>query len=331
MLLPIAALVVGILLLILSADRFVDGAAATARRFGMPPLLIGMIIIGFGSSAPEMVISAMSAMDGNPGIAIGNALGSNIANIALILGLTALVSPIAVKSSVVVTELPALAGLTAVAGVLIFTDGVLSRFDGVVLILLFFVLMGWSIYQGRRSPQDDDLALQVEKELQDQMSLPVALLSLVGGLVFLVISSRMLVWGGVEVALTLGVSELIIGLTIVAIGTSLPELASSLAAVRKNEHELAIGNVIGSNMFNTSLVLGIAGSISPTVLEPEVMTRDFPVMIVLTLILFFVTYWFRGPGTGQINRVEGGALLTCYVGYTTALIVMAISQASQVP
>lgn len=327
MLMPIAALVAGILVLIVSADRFVEGAAVTARRFGMPPLLIGMVVIGFGSSAPEMVISTLSALAGNPGIAIGNALGSNIANIALILGLTALIAPIAVKSSVVVTELPALAVLTAVAGILVFTDGNLSRFDGVVLIGSFLAIMAWSIHQGLNAPADD-LALEVERELKQDMSMTMAVLSLVGGLIFLIISSRLMVWGGVEVAGALGISDLIIGLTVVAIGTSLPELASSLAAVRKGEHELAIGNVIGSNMFNTSIVLGIAGTISPTVLERDVITRDFPFMGLLTLILFLVTYWFRGPGTGQINRFEGGCLVLGYIGYTIVLVVMAINQAS---
>ena len=326
--LPISALVAGILILIVSADKFVEGAAATARRFGMAPLLIGIVIIGFGSSAPEMVISALSAMNGNPGIAVGNALGSNIANIALILGVTALLSPIAVKSSIVVTELPALALLTAAAGVLLLTDGNLSRFDGIVLIVSFLIIMGWLVYNALQS-SDDEIATILETELTETMSLPKAVTMLVLGLVFLVISSRMMVWGGVEVAEALGISDLIIGLTIVAVGTSLPELASSIAAVRKNEHELALGNVIGSNMFNISIVLGIAGTIAPTTLDRDVLTRDFPFMGLLTLILFLVTYWFRGPGTGRINRFEGGFLLLGYVGYTLVLVMMAMSQSAQ--
>ncbi len=326
--LPISALVAGILILIVSADKFVEGAAATARRFGMAPLLIGIVIIGFGSSAPEMVISALSAMNGNPGIAVGNALGSNIANIALILGVTALLSPIAVKSSIVVTELPALALLTAAAGVLLLTDGNLSRFDGIVLIVSFLIIMGWLVYNALQS-SDDEIATILETELTETLSLPKAVTMLVLGLVFLVISSRMMVWGGVEVAEALGISDLIIGLTIVAVGTSLPELASSIAAVRKNEHELALGNVIGSNMFNISIVLGIAGTIAPTTLDRDVLTRDFPFMGLLTLILFLVTYWFRGPGTGRINRFEGGFLLLGYVGYTLVLVMMAMSQSAQ--
>lgn len=326
--LPISALVAGILILIVSADKFVEGAAATARRFGMAPLLIGIVIIGFGSSAPEMVISALSALNGNPGIAVGNALGSNIANIALILGVTALLSPIAVKSSIVVTELPALALLTAAAGVLLLTDGNLSRFDGIVLIVSFLIIMGWLVYNALQS-SDDEIATILETELTETMSLPKAVTMLVLGLVFLVISSRMMVWGGVEVAEALGISDLIIGLTIVAVGTSLPELASSIAAVRKNEHELALGNVIGSNMFNISIVLGIAGTIAPTTLDRDVLTRDFPFMGLLTLILFLVTYWFRGPGTGRINRFEGGFLLLGYVGYTLVLVMMAVSQSAQ--
>lgn len=326
--LPISALVAGILILVVSADKFVEGAAATARRFGMAPLLIGIVIIGFGSSAPEMVISALAALNSNPGIAVGNALGSNIANIALILGVTALLSPIAVKSSIVVTELPALALLTAAAGVLLLTDGNLSRFDGFVLIVSFLIIMGWLIYNAPES-SDDEIASILETELTETMSLPKAVTMLMLGLVFLVISSRMMVWGGVEVAEAMGISDLIIGLTIVAVGTSLPELASSIAAVRKNEHELALGNVIGSNMFNISIVLGIAGTIAPTTLDRDVLTRDFPFMGLLTLILFLVTYWFRGPGTGRINRFEGGFLLLGYVGYTLVLVMMAVSQSAQ--
>ncbi len=327
MLLPIAALLGGILILMISADRFVEGSASTARQLGLPPLLIGMVIIGFGSSMPEMVISGLSAWAGNPGLALGNALGSNIANIALILGFTALLSPIAVRSSIVVNELPALAGLTAVAGGLMLFDQHLSRIDGLILIGLFIVLMGWSIRRSLIS-QDDEIAAIFEAELEDPKPLGYAIGELVVGLVFLVISSRVMVWGGIECARALGISDLIIGLTVVAIGTSLPELASSIAAVRKNEHELALGNVLGSNMFNTSIVLGIAAVITPTAVESDVMTRDFPFLGVLTLVLFLVTYWFRGPGTGLINRAEGFFLLMGYVGYTIVLITMAINQAS---
>lgn len=327
MLLPIAALLGGIVLLVFSADKFVDGAAATAKRAGLPPLLIGMMVIGFGSSMPEMVISALSALDGNPGLALGNAFGSNIANIALILGVTALISPIAVKSTVLWRELPLLTAITVVTAAILYIDRELDRVDGWLLIGLFLTVMGWSIYEGIKTPSDQ-LADAVESQLRELLSLPVALTYLLLGLVFLVVSSRILVWGGIEVASRLGISDLVIGLTIVAIGTSLPELASSIAAVRKQEHELALGNVIGSNMFNTSIVVGITGSISPTLLEPAILSRDFPLLGALTAALFLMGYSFRGPGTGRINRLEGAILLVAYVGYNALLVGTTLASAS---
>ena len=219
------AIVVGLLLLIWSADRFVEGSASTARHFGMPPLLIGMVIIGFGTSAPEMVVSALAASQGNPGIALGNAYGSNITNIALILGLTALISPIAVHSQILRKELPILTGITALAAWQVL-DGEITRFDAWVLLGVFGGLMTWTIWQGMQQ-QADTLGDEMEQELSVRtMPIRRAVFWLVIGLVLLVISSRILVWGAVEVAQRFGVSDLIIGLTIVAIGTSLPELAS---------------------------------------------------------------------------------------------------------
>lgn len=323
MLLPSIALFGGIVLLVISADRFVEGAAATAKHLGVPPLLIGILVIGFGSSMPEMVISALSAMNGNPGLALGNAFGSNIANIALILGFTAMISPVAVHSNVLARELPYLMAVTAAMAMLFYWDGTLDRQDGVILMILFMIVMGWSIYTGL-STKEDEFADMVAEELKEAMSLRLAATYLVVGLVFLVISSRIMVWGGVEIAQALGISDLIIGLTIVAIGTSLPELASSIAAVRKNEHDLAIGNVIGSNLFNTSIVIGIAGLISPTALEPEIMTRDMPVLAFLTLVLFAMCYDFRGE-SGRINRWEGIILLIAYFSYTLLLLATALS------
>ncbi|WP_461516627.1 calcium/sodium antiporter [Porticoccus sp.] len=316
MLIPVLAVLAGLVILVWSADQFVDGAASTARYFGMPPLLIGMVIVGFGTSAPEMVVSALAASQGNPGIALGNAYGSNITNIALVLGVTALISPIAVHSKVLRKELPILILLTALAAFQLW-DGEVSRTDAWVLLAVFTVLMGWSIHQGLRN-KGDVLGNEVAEELAiSAMPLRQALLRLTGGLILLVASSRLLVWGAVDIAQGLGVSDLIIGLTIIAVGTSLPELASSLIATRKGEHDIALGNVLGSNIFNTLAVVGIAGAIHPMGVGPEVLTRDVLVMAGLTLSLFVFCYGFRGPG--RINRFEGAILLAAYIGYNSYL------------
>lgn len=322
MLLAFAAIVAGLIVLVWSADRFVDGASATAVHAGMPPLLIGMLVIGFGTSAPELVVSALAASQGNPGLALGNAYGSNITNIALIIGLVALISPIAVSSQVVRRELPILLGVTLLAGAQLL-DGHISRADAWVLLGVFALLMGWSIVQGVRN-KDDKLATHAQEELvQAAMPLRRALFWLAFGLLVLVLSSRLLVWGAVTVAQSLGVSELIIGLTIVAVGTSLPELASSLAAIRKNEHDLALGNIIGSGLFNTLAVVGLAGAIMPLDVESVVLWRDWMLMALLTLGLFVIGLGINGRG-GRVNRIEGGLLLlvyACYTGYLAGTII----------
>ncbi|MBO4296036.1 MAG: calcium/sodium antiporter [Desulfovibrio sp.] len=308
MLLVCSAIIAGIALLVWSADRFVDGAANVARRCGMPPLLVGIAIVGFGTSAPEMLVSGVSAWQGNAGIALGNAFGSNIANIALILGVTALVSPVPVKREILFRELPALILATALT-VWLLWDGRISRLDAAVLIGVFFASLGFSIVRAlRQGPAE-------EPESGDaDMSLARALFWLVTGLIVLVASSRVLVWGAVEAARWCGVSDLVIGLTVIAIGTSLPELASSIAAARKGEHDIALGNVIGSNLFNTLLVVGIAGAVAPFAADPEVLRRDVPVMIVLTLALFFLGIGIRKAG--RIGRFKGLLLTIAYAAYT---------------
>lgn len=317
------AIAFGLALLVWSADRFVDGSAATARHFDMPPLLIGMVIVGFGTSAPEMVVSALAASQGNPGIALGNAYGSNITNLALILGLTALISPIAVHSQVLRKELPILTAITALAAWQLW-DGEITRFEAFSLLGVFGGLMTWTIWQGMQK-NIDTFGSEVEQDL-DAHTMPIqrAALWLVVGLVLLVVSSRILVWGAVEIAHGFGVSDLIIGLTIVAVGTSLPELASSIMATRKGEHDLALGNILGSNIFNTLAVVGIAGSIHPMTVGPEVLSRDVLVMAVLTVALFIIGYGFRGPG--RINRFEGAVLLACYIGYNLYLLSTAFGR-----
>ena len=314
----ILAVVAGLALLVWSADRFVDGAAAAARHFNVPPLLIGMVIVGFGTSAPEMVVSAIASLQGNPGIALGNAYGSNISNIALILGLTAMISPIVVHSKVLHKELPILMVVTGFA-LFLLRDNELSRMDGWLHLLVLSILVGWSILQGLRE-RSDALGEEMEAELVvHEMPLGRAFLWLAVGLVLLIISSRMLVWGAVNIAHHFGVSDLIIGLTVVAVGTSLPELASSIAAIRKNEHDIALGNVIGSNLFNTLAVIGIAGTINPIAVEADIFNRDMMVMSALTVTLFLFAYGFRGR-QGRISRFEGLLLLSAYVGYTVYLL-----------
>jgi len=317
MLYPFAAIVIGLALLVWSADRFVEGAASTAKYFGLSPLLIGMVIVGFGTSAPEMAVSAFAAIEGNPGIALGNAYGSNITNIALILGVTALISPIAFHSTVLRKELPILLLITLLAGWQLI-DGELSLIDAMVLLAVFAVLMGWTIVQGLIS-KSDAIAMETKAEL-DIGTMPIrnALMWLLIGLILLIISSRILVWGAVEIAHQFGVSDLIVGLTVVAVGTSLPELASSVIAARKGEHDLALGNILGSNLFNTLVVVGIAGMIAPLQVPQEVLSRDMIVMLMLTVLLF--VFGFRLRGNGRINRIEGSILIVAYVGYTTYLV-----------
>lgn len=312
------AVVVGLVVLVWSAERFIDGAVGTARHYGMSPLLIGMLIVGFGTSAPEMVVSALAAWQGNPGIALGNAYGSNITNIALILGVTALISPIVVQPNIVRRELPILLAVTALAAWQL-ADGMLSAMDAVVLLFTLLGVLGWSIFKSMRGK--DNMMVDLTEELSDphnRMGLRRALFWLVVGLVMLVLSSRLLVWGAVAIAQSLGVSDLVIGLTVVAIGTSLPELASSVVAARKGEHDIAIGNVIGSNLFNTLAVVGIAGVIHPMQVAAEVLSRDVLVMSALTVLLLL--FAFSRHGLGRVRRWQGAVLLSAYAGYTLYLL-----------
>jgi len=329
MLIPAIAVIIGLIVLVWSADKFVDGAVGVARFCGMSTLLIGMVIVGFGTSAPEMVVSALSAVQGNPELALGNAYGSNIANIALILGVTALISPILVQRSVLKKDLPLLIGVT-VLSIALLLDGSVSRLDGVIFLLVFFAVMGFNIYKEKKAvgsvaetvAASESSEASADSESEAPMGLGKSVGLLVLGMALLVASSRALVWGAVEIARSLGVSDLLIGLTIVAIGTSLPELASSIAAARKGEDDLAVGNIIGSNLFNTLMVVGIAATISPMAgIEQDVLCRDMPLMGVLTLSLLVLGY--RRKGDGRINRIAGFVLLAIYVLYLLALILKA--------
>ncbi len=318
MILYLLAIVAGFIILVWSADKFVDGAASTAKHLGMPTLLIGILIVGFGTSAPEMVVSAIAAMEGNPGLALGNAIGSNIVNVALILGVTALVSPIVVNSNIVKKEIPILLVIVFIIGYLLL-DNTLTLVEGIILLAGFFALIAWSIISAMRN-KGDALESDMEEELiEHPMSLKAGIIWLLIGLILLVASSRLLVWGAVGIAHEFGISDLIIGLTIVALGTSLPELAASVMAARKGEHDIAIGNVVGSNMFNILAVIGIATVIAPMNNIPlEVLQRDWIVMLVLTIALLLMSYGFKAKN-GVINRTEGTILIICYVAYNTYL------------
>jgi cation:H+ antiporter len=322
MTLAVLAVAAGLALLLWSGDRFIAGSAAVAQRLGLPPLLIGMVIVGFGTSAPEMIVSGLAAYQNAPGIALGNAYGSNLTNIALILGLTALIHPVAVHSTVLRKELPILTAVSLLAAVQLW-DGVVSRLDAGVLLTIFAFLLAWTVRQGLRG-RDDALAAEVQQGLQHR-PLPFgrAIIWMAVGLVLLIVSSRLLVWGAVEVARGFGVSDLIIGLTVVAVGTSLPELASSIIAVRRGEHDLALGNVLGSNLFNTLAVVGLAGLIRPLSAAPEVLSRDLVVMVALTLLLFALGFGVGGPG--RINRLEGLGLLAAFIAYNLWLIAGAVA------
>ena len=321
MLVDCIAIISGFILLIWSADRFIIGAAATARNFDVPPLIIGLTIVGFGTSAPEMMVAGFASYEGSPALAIGNAIGSNITNITLVLGVAALISPLNVHSRILKKELPLLLFATLLALSLI-SDSTLDQLDGFILLSLLVLLMWWITRQGLRNQSSDALTQEYIDELPDQMTTSHALFWLIAGLILLTVSSKLLVWGAVNVAIQLGVSELIIGLTIVAIGTSLPELAASISGALKNEHDIAIGNVVGSNLFNTLGVLAIPGIIAPSALASGVLDRDFPIALILTITLFVMAYGFRGK-EGRINRLEGGILLSAFFAYQLLLFFTA--------
>jgi len=320
MLLNLTAILSGFLMLIWGADRFVTGASASARNLGISPLIIGLTIVGFGTSAPEILVSAVASINGNPGLAIGNALGSNITNIALILGTTALLIPLNVHSDTIRRELPILLSVMLVALILL-QDGELGRLDGTILLGGLVVMIYWIVSLGLRSRKNDPLGKEFSDEIPSHMPMSKAIFWLVLGLIVLLLSSNLLVWGAVNVATHFGVSDLVIGLTIVAIGTSLPELAASIISARKGEHDIAIGNVIGSNMFNLLAVLGLPGVIQPGSFDPEVLSRDYPIMIGLTVVFFGMAYGFRNAG--RITRFNGSMLLLAFIAYQTLLYLSA--------
>lgn len=322
MALSITAVIAGLILLVYGADRFVYGAAGTANALGVSPMIIGLTIVGFGTSAPEILVSGTAALNGNPGLGYGNAIGSNITNIALVLGLTALILPLQVNSQTLRREFPALL-LVSVGAYLLVIDGVMSLLDSIILLGSIFILLAILAFIAKQGLKGDPIDAEFVEEIPADVTVGRGALWLTLGLILLLGSSNLLVWGAVNIAVYFGVSDLIIGLTIVAIGTSLPELAASIMSAIKNEHELIIGNIIGSNMFNLLAVIGIAGLISPGEFPPDALTRDMPIMLAFTGILFIMAYGWKGAA--HISRFEGAVLLAGFVAYEYMLYTVSTS------
>ncbi|MBO0179299.1 calcium/sodium antiporter [Vibrio parahaemolyticus] len=315
MLEAVALLIVGLVLLVWSADKLVFGSAAIARNVGISPLVIGMTILAMGSSAPEMMVSATAAWDGKTDTAVGNVLGSNIANIALILGITALIKPLSISSAVIRRELPLMIAVTVLAGILLWNSH-LGFYEGVLLFVLFGAFLFAMLQISRKEQKSGDAFLEdQESEIPQGVSTPKAIMWVVIGLILLPLAASLLVDNAVIIAKHFGMSDLVIGLTIIAIGTSLPELAASLAGVLKGEDDMAVGNIIGSNVFNILAVMGLPGIINPSTLSEYAMGRDFWVMLGVSLLLVAMCL----GKSRSINRLEGAILFTCFLGYQVYL------------
>lgn len=307
----------GLLLLSWAANRFVDSAAALARNLGIAPMIVGLTVVSLGTSAPEIMVSGLATWQGNVGLAVGNAIGSNIANMSLVIGSAAIVAPLLVKSETLRREFPMMMAVMLFALALIL-DGDLARWEGLVFLAALAAVTYGLVAIGATSRPDDALAVEFSEKIPGDLSTVRVSNWLALSLGVLLVSSQMMVSGAVNIARVFGISDLVIGLTLMAVGTSLPELAATVASVLKKEHDIAIGNIIGSNMFNLLAVLGIAAVVQPGPLVPAVITRDYPVMIGLAVVLFATAYGFRGPG--RINRAEAVLLLMLFVGYQAWLL-----------
>ena len=306
-------IVLGVALLTWAAERFVMGASATANNLGVSPMVIGLTVVGFGTSAPELVISAVAALRGNAGIAMGNAIGSNITNIALVLGITAMIRPLEVRPETLKREYPVLL-LVSFVTLYLLMDRELTFADGMILLGGMVLVMSWMVWLGLQRPAADPLLAEYEAEIPENWPMGRAIFWLAAGLVLLPLASRILVRGAVDIALALGVNDVVIGLSIVAIGTSLPELAASVMSAIKREPDLAIGTIIGSNLFNTLGVLGVAATINPIRAPQLLLERDYSIMLGLTVFLFLLAYGFGGRA-GHIHRRDGALLLVIFFGY----------------
>ena len=308
----------GLVLLVWGADRFVHGAAATARNLGIAPLLIGLTVVAFATSAPEILVSVDAALRGSPGLAIGNALGSNIVNIGLVLGCVAIIRPIELRSATLRREMPALLAVSLLT-VSLFLDSYLSRIDGLVMLTGLVIVMIWLARLGMRSAPSDPIKKDFEAEIPKDVKMRTALIWLLLGFGALLVGAHLLVNGSIEIARILGVSDVVIGILVVALGTSLPELAVSLVSALKGEYGLAIGNIVGSNIFNLLAVIGVAATISPSALAPSVLSLHIFVMVAFTLVLFAMTYDYDGKS--ELSRIEGIALLTAFIAYDSYVVL----------
>lgn len=334
MLIAVLKIIGGLIALTFGADRFVGGASAIARKLNISPLLIGLTIVAFGTSAPEMLVSASAAFQGNPGIALGNAIGSNIANVGLVLGITALLIPLVVQSQTLRKEFPLL--WVVMLGIFVLMYNLdLTRLKAILMLLGLFSFMVWVVIDGRRTAAENNSDTSIQQPGNpdslipdipvDEIKFSSAIFWLLFGLFVLVFGANILVNGSATVARSFGVSDAVIGLTIVAIGTSLPELAASIAGALKGEPDMAIGNVIGSNIFNLLGVIGIAGVLTPMKIDPEIMLRDYPIMLLITgLLLAFCLWQGRGKSESMITRVHGVILLGIYVVYQVTIVYQSL-------
>ena len=313
MLFSFIILVLGFAALVWSADRFVYGAAALAKNFGVPTLIVGLTIVAMGSSAPEMMVSASAALADKTDTAVRNAVGSNITNILLVLGLTALLRPLTVSSGILKREMPVLI-LVSVAAWYVLSDSYFSALEGHALLVGFAIFIGGLIFISMRQ-KDIDVPLVAEAcdDVPQDVSNTKAIAWLVVGMIMLPISSHFLVDSAVDIAKYFGLSDLVIGLSIIAVGTSLPELAACIAGVLKKEDDLAMGNIIGSNIFNILAVLSLAGIINPSGIDPSAANRDSLIMLLATFALVAMSLSIRG--TRRINRFEGGLLVLSFCAY----------------
>jgi cation:H+ antiporter len=312
MLLYLSSLLTGLILLVWGADRMVVGAAVIARNLGVTPMVIGLTVVGFATSAPEILVSATAAIRDVSNLALGNAFGSNIANIGLVVGVAAILHPLTVESEALSRELPAMVAVSLIP-VILLIDLTLSRLDGVILLIAFFCFIYWVIKLGKRSSGHDAIEAEYVTEIPEAVTQRMAILWIIIGLVVLVVGSNALVWGSQNIAREVGVSDLVIGVTVVAIGTSLPELAVAVIATRKGLHGLALGNIIGSNAFNMLAVIGVAGVIRPATLDLAAVQLHLPVLLGFTVAFFFIAY--NSKGTMRVGRLEGTALVACFIIY----------------